>query len=493
MLKLPAPAEARRLFDFFTASNYTQEELRDRLGVYDLPSPRLRNLPRLLDLTSGPAAVHVLLRWFLVGAPVEPARVAAVIPEWFIESCLDLGLMERRGEALTPKVLLMPIEHLLLASDSPGGIEAGTADLVLWPNPTSKLLHRFTLRRPSRATLDLGTGNGIEALWAASHSERVVATDLNPRALEFAAFNARLNGIENIEFLAGDSFEPVAGRRFDLIVANPPFFISPSTRYLFCDNPLELDQLCRKLVREAPQYLNEGGWYQMICEWAEVKGQPWEERLTEWFRGNGCDAWVFKGLTLPPSRYAEERIQEISPHGSGEENDLYSEYMAYYREKGVEAIHGGLVAMRCRSGRNWIMMEEGTDTPREPFGSFIQQIFAGRDFLEAHASDQQLLTCKPRLSPDARLEQQLRQAEHVEPGQEGWQVTSLRLRLVKGFAFSLDVQPLVAEFLANCDGQHTLGELVGELAARTQASREQVEQECLKIVRDLVERCFLVG
>ncbi len=486
MLKLPTPAEARRLFDFFTGSAYTQEQLRDQLGVYDLPSRRLRNLPRLLDLTSGSGALYVLLRWFLVGAPAELERVAEAIPAWFVESCLDLGLLERRGQTLLPRVLLMPIEHLLVASDPPTGIETGqSADLVLWANPTSKLLHRFTIRRSSGRTLDLGTGNGIEALWAASHSEQVTATDLNPRALQCAAFNARLNAVENIEFLAGDSFEPVAGRRFDLIVANPPFFITPANRYLFCDNPLELDQLCRKLVREVPAHLNEGGYYQMVCEWAQVKGQPWEERLTEWFRGIGCDAWIFKGLTLQPSQYAEERIQETSAWGSGEEESLYSEYMAYYREKKVEAIHGGLVAMRRRSGRNWIMIEEGSETPREPFGDFIQQIFVGRDFLETHPFDRELLNSKPRLSPHARLEQQLRQ------GAEGWESNSLKLRLVKGFPFSLDVQPLVAEFLVTCDGNRTLSEMVRSLAAKTNADPAQVEQECLRIVRDLVERCFV--
>ncbi len=76
-----------------------------------------------------------------------------------------------------------------------------------------------------------------------------MATDVNPRVPCFVTFNARLNGIENIELLMGDGFEPVAGRSFDLILSNPPFFITPKNDYLFCDNPLELDQLCRQLVR----------------------------------------------------------------------------------------------------------------------------------------------------------------------------------------------------------------------------------------------------
>ncbi len=133
--------------------------------------------------------------------------------------------------------MLFPADKFIFAADHTSKIDAGDPDLVLWPNPTSRLLSRFTVRRPSRATLDLGTGTGIQALAAAAHSERVVATDLNSRAVAFALFNARLNGIENVECLCGNGFEPVAGRKFDLIVSNPPFFITPAAQYLFCDNP----------------------------------------------------------------------------------------------------------------------------------------------------------------------------------------------------------------------------------------------------------------
>ena len=60
-----------------------------------------------------------------------------------------------------------------------------------------------------------------------SHSERVLAMDVNPRALDFARFNARLNGISNVEFIEGDLFGSLEGEKFDLVVSNPPFVISP--------------------------------------------------------------------------------------------------------------------------------------------------------------------------------------------------------------------------------------------------------------------------
>jgi HemK-related putative methylase len=71
--------------------------------------------------------------------------------------------------------------------------------------------------------LDMGTGSGICAVFAAKYARRVVAVDINPAAVSCARINAILNGQERIDVRHGDLFAPVAGERFDLIVFNPPF------------------------------------------------------------------------------------------------------------------------------------------------------------------------------------------------------------------------------------------------------------------------------
>jgi SAM-dependent methyltransferase len=487
MLKLLSPGDAGRLRDYLMTLNFTSAHIRDDLGLADLPSCRLRNLPRLMNKTEEPTALHTLLRWFLVGTAVETRKARELIPDWAIALFCGCGLLvEGRGE-LIPTALLLPFDQFFVASDHPRRFESGKfADLVLWPNPTSRLLSRFTIRRPSRATLDLGSGNGIESLHAAEHSEKVVAADLNPRATEYAAFNARLNGIENIECVTGDLFEPVQGRSFDLIVSNPPFFISPSNKYLFCDNPYELDELCRKIARAAPGHLNEGGYFQMLCEWAEIKGQPWQERVAEWFEGSGCDVWILKGYTQGPAEYAEERIRETTPDSPEGDAATYARFMEYYHQRKVEAIHNGLIAMRRRPGHNWIRIEEISQAPKDPFGDSVLQTFSSRDFLDSHPTDEMMLTAKPRLSASARLEQRF------EPSDGGWQPISLELRLMKGFPFHVGVQPLVAEFLSGCDGEHTLGELIQRLSGKVNVSAAQVQQECLDVVRKLIERGFVL-
>ena len=77
--------------------------------------------------------------------------------------------------------------------------------------------------RPGESVLDVFTGSGVQAVTAArAGAADVVAIDVARRAIAGVRLNALLNGVW-VDARRGDMFEPVAGRRFDLIVANPPF------------------------------------------------------------------------------------------------------------------------------------------------------------------------------------------------------------------------------------------------------------------------------
>jgi HemK-related putative methylase len=81
---------------------------------------------------------------------------------------------------------------------------------------------------PDFEVLDMGTGSGVCAVFAARHARRVVAVDINAAAVRCARCNAILNQLENrIEVRHGDLFAPVAGEKFDLILFNPPFLRGP--------------------------------------------------------------------------------------------------------------------------------------------------------------------------------------------------------------------------------------------------------------------------
>jgi predicted O-methyltransferase YrrM len=144
------------------------------------------------------------VRLFLLGAEVAAADAAAFEAD---------ELLEASGSDVRATVKLVPHGDLLLASDRDDG--SADANWVAGIHPPSVTLAKLTVREPVARALDTGTGNGIQALLASRHADAVVATDVNPRALDFARLNASLNAVENLELREGSYFEPVEGERFD--------------------------------------------------------------------------------------------------------------------------------------------------------------------------------------------------------------------------------------------------------------------------------------
>ncbi|MEU9151308.1 HemK2/MTQ2 family protein methyltransferase [Streptomyces sp. NPDC048417] len=106
------------------------------------------------------------------------------------------------------------------------------------------------------AVLDVGTGAGALALVAARRGARVTAVDRAYRAVLATRLNARLARL-SVEVLHGDLFGPVVGRRFDLVVSNPPYVPTPEAvlrRHRAAvawdagvDGRLLLDRICRRV------------------------------------------------------------------------------------------------------------------------------------------------------------------------------------------------------------------------------------------------------
>jgi release factor glutamine methyltransferase len=147
---------------------------------------------------------------------------------------------------------------------------------VLIPRPETELLVEFALERidANRVcnVLDLGTGSGCVAIAIAKHRPRarVAAADSSAAALAVAHENAARHAVKNVEVIESDWFAALVGRRFDLIVANPPYVAAGDPHLREGDLRFEpagalvagsdgLDCI-RAIIALAPQYLHRGGW-----------------------------------------------------------------------------------------------------------------------------------------------------------------------------------------------------------------------------------------
>jgi len=146
---------------------------------------------------------------------------------------------------------------------------------VLVPRPETELLVELALQlagstRAECSVLDLGTGSGAIALALASERPRwrITGVDVSPPALEIARRNARDLGLSHIDWRLGSWFEPVAGGRFDLILANPPYVAAgdPALETLRAEpaialaaGPTGLEAL-GAIAAAAASHLHERGW-----------------------------------------------------------------------------------------------------------------------------------------------------------------------------------------------------------------------------------------
>jgi len=487
MLRCLNPDENTEIRHFLRDTGYNTQALKARFGQTEIPHVHLLKL-YLVGITLDPNPLNILFRWFWIGSPVETAVAHQFIPARLIELFLKSGMVSAENGNLISHYRISPFNEFPILSDhAVSGAGPLHTNTILWPNPTTRLCADLSIRTPVGRTLDLGTGNGCLALAASTHSHTVIATDLNPRAKEFCEFNAALNGITNIEYREGSAFEPVRGERFDLILANPPFFVTPSVRRVFSDNSMELDGFCRMLIQQAPEHLNEGGYCQMLIEWVQMKGQTWQDRMTEWFKDLGCDAWVMVGYARPSMDYALIRVQEDRDEvtTAAAQAALTNTWREYFESRNVEAIFGGMIVLRKREGQNWVRMEELASMPERPFGEFIRRIFDSRDYMASH-SDEELLQTRPALPPAVRLRRQFA----ISP--EGWKVTSIDLQPGEGLPYSMALQPQVADFVALCDGKRTLEEISVQTAAAAGVDPSVVRPESCKIIRRVADRGMIL-
>jgi SAM-dependent methyltransferase len=456
----------RRVLD---AAGYTVEGVPRALGLDGAFTRESAEIPYYVRLLPDGDPMSALIRLFLLDVPVPRAEAADALAPLALDALERLGVLALDGDEARGVVDLVPRAELLVASDRfhddrlPERPDHGYG-----PTPPTRALASITVRRPVGSALDLGTGSGIQAILAAAHAERVVGTDVNPRALRFARFNAILNGVSNLDLREGSLFEPVEGERFDLVVCNPPYLVAPSEGYVFRDSGVRGDRFCADLVRAVPAHLTEGGLANVLVSWTPARGEDWSAEPRRWVEGSGCDAIVLRYLAFSPLGHAAQWNRSLVPDPEAY-GDALDRWVGWYAEQGIDEIAWGAIVLRRRRGRNWVWAASPPGERVTRADHHVLRILATQDALAGG----DVLDRRVAVAPDARLALTF----HLEGG--GGSVDRALLRLDDGFGFEVGVDEAAIELLRGLDGTRPVGELAGERA--------------VPVVRRLLELGFLVA
>lgn len=486
---------------------------------------RDQRVPALVELTRVGAedegwARAVLTRFFMLGSRESSADIEVALPTLGVGGLMALGLANSREDGLLEAAFdLRPHEASLPTASSfiEGGNpderqdwhwwvlsdlgEATTGqplqrDHVLGIGGATMNLLALTMRRPVHTALDLGTGCGIQALYLATHAQKVVATDISVRAVEITRFNAVVNQA-NIDARVGSLFEPVAGEKFDLIVSNPPFVITPQSLRAgglmeYRDGGMERDTLIGTIIRQAPEYLSDSGVMQMLGNWEIALGQDlelgWQARVEYWLEGLPVDAWVLQRDVLDPAQYVEMWLRDSG--GTLQERatveHAYTEWISDFTQAGVGHIGMGSLALRRTQGipkRHFDYLPGGNAPTGADVLTVLENLDAENNMLCAQDSEANIWNHALVRREDVTEER------HYTPGASDPSV--LIVRQGGGMGRSFRVGSNTSAFIGACDGELTVGQIADAIAVITEQDSQAVREEIASLLPDLL-RCGML-
>jgi len=496
-----------------TAARFTSGGLASLWGT-DATAALRRNqrVPALRALAARSSAASsrlaTLAELFVLGFPVPTTQLADALPQLGVAGAEALGLIAIRADGEARPVLELRPHSFTdargagswwIASDL-GELALGGAipeGHVLGVGGASVTLSGLIIPDEVDTVLDLGTGCGIQALHASRHARHVVATDVSKRALTLAAFNAELNGVTGIEFRLGSLYEPVSGERFDQIISNPPFVITPRTagvpNYDYRDGGLEGDAIVEMVIRGAQDHLNPGGVAQLLGNWEYRATADGLERVTGWLdsgsvTGRGLDAWVVEREVQSVTQYAETWIRDGGTlAGSPEFDFLYGAWLDDFDRREVSAVGFGYITLRQRQPQPRV---DGVPTLRR-IEQLVGPLGANDAGLGPHIAETlraaQWLESQDDVSLAAAILQvagDVTQESHYWPGDED--PSAITLHQGGGFARNVEAGTVLAAVVGACDGELSVAAIGGAIAQILEVDETELLAEVLPSIRELI-------
>jgi SAM-dependent methyltransferase len=484
-LKCGTVEQFRTVRNVLQQSSYTEDAICKRLkleSIYDFRSTleletKLRTINDALDL---------LIALFMDGESVSEAQLNDLLPEAALENFDALGLIGRDdeypGKCFTT-AFLYPVESVYIASDRtiPANQKSqAMPDDVVYAAITANT-RRFLAALPEKpcgSFLDLCSGTGVAALIAAKrYATHAWSCDVTERSARFAEFNRCLNELENVTVARGDLYEPVRGRRFDRIVAHPPYIPAvreDKPRVFFRDGGEDGEVILQRIVEGLPDHLAPDGRFYAVTLATDREGENFEHRIRRWLGPAASDFDVVL-MAYELKRRPEDIIATIVARGwmrhMGPTVELYERLKVTAVFYGAVMIHRKAADRPCATARGLKSANVGREALEwlyEWETAAVQSDFA-RSFLE----------CCPSLSPNLRLI-----VTHT-PEPEGLVPSEFTVKSDYPFVVNATCPPWLAVVLGACTGSRTTEEIFDDMKAQQVLNPDMSRQEFVDLLRVL--------
>ncbi len=178
----------------------------------------------------------------------------------------------------------------------------------------------------------------------------------------------------------------MAGRRFDRIVANPPFVVSSGqVEHSYRDSGLDLDGASKLMISQAVDHLNPGGTASILASWVHVEGQDWRARVASWLPAHGVDAWIVQRDVADPALYIGTWLRD----GDADQRDpavavRAEKWFDHFELNGVEGVGFGFVYLRRTDEPSDVLAEDLRHAFTDALGPESIDYFSRLQWLRDH-------------------------------------------------------------------------------------------------------------
>jgi len=351
-------------------------------------------------------------------------------------------LVEQAGEYICT-LAMYPVEDMYVVSDR----NAAIPDRV-YPALVENVKRFLEIIPRSRCEnfLEVCSGTGIAALVAArDFARQSYAFDIAERSVEFAEFNRRVNGLENMANRAGDVYGPAGGKTFDRIVAHPPYVPVLKPDAIYADGGDDGEQIVKRIVEGLPAHLAPGGEFAMLSMGSDRKDGDYEYRVRKWLGEAQAefDIALVRRKAMDPADFVARSIMRGKTDASEVE-----EWKRVFTSRGVTTlVYGALLIRRKTQNRPafTVRRQNGDLTARAEMDWLLDwEGLAAGNGGGARVLDEALTA-----APDVEL----RVVNRLQEGE--WAATGYQLQAEYPFRMDMEPQPWMIYLLSKCDGQKT--------------------------------------